>query len=125
MKRNLLNPSLKQIKERAELWAKALEANKRKARKTMKDGHGGRCCLQVAQDVAKSCGVVMNVDKYSLLPTRETARFFGWENTNPIIASKTQYKTASDINDYEVYNKRDTGLPHKEIAKLVRETFCQ
>lgn len=54
--RNFTNPSRRTIKRRAHLLAKALRENPRKARGQMRKG-GGRCCLQVAEDVAIACGL--------------------------------------------------------------------
>jgi len=52
-----MKPTPQQIRERNEAWAKALEQNPKKCVGQMRDGQGGRCCLAVAQDVARELGM--------------------------------------------------------------------
>ncbi len=130
--KNPLNPTEQQRIYRNGLWAKALEANKRKARESMRDGHGGRCCLQVAEDVAIECGLDIKRSDYSAeYPSHEVGLFFGWYNTkgyttnNPRLSYEEDSISASELNDNEYHNGKSKGLPHKEIAKIVRKNFCK
>lgn len=110
-------------KHRNELWAKALEANTKKARGKMYGVNGGRCCLAVAQDVAIENGLTLPSERDEhLVVTPEVAKWFGWENQNPILIYKDgKEASAAYMNDY-INGK---GLEHVEIARCVRETFCK
>lgn len=133
MKNDLLNPTPSQIKSRNRKWAEALLLNKRKARNRMKDGDGGRCCLDVAQDLAMSCGIKIDkAERSDYLPTDSVRRFFGWPSDNPYLILPNKEKAgASEINDGKVAlakfteNKQfqATGLPHSKIAECVLNTF--
>lgn len=133
MKNDLLNPTPAQIKSRNRKWAEALLLNKRKARNMMKDCEGGRCCLDVAQEVAISCGLVVDkAERSAYLPTDSVRSFFGWGNENPpLILPNGKEVGASEINDGKAtFTKftqnnqfKETGLPHKKIAECVLNTF--
>ena len=118
--KNLLNPTPAQAKYRNRLWAKALRENKRKARRTMKDLHGGRCCLRVAEDVAIECGVEIKLRK-SKLPSYKVSCFFGWGafNVPSLNLPDGTIMSAAEIND----DLNDCGLSHKQIAECVENTF--
>lgn len=126
--KNLLNPTPAQVKYRARLWAEALLKNKHKAKGHMKVGEG-RCCLQVAQDVAIACGVNVGVaDKYSPVPS--VSYFFGWGTTDPEISLPGDIsRPAANVNDGIIStiteNKKflKEGLPHKLIAECVMNTY--
>lgn len=129
--KNPLNPTEQQRIYRNGLWAKALEANKRKARRSMRDGHGGRCCLQVAEDVAIECGLTIERSMSSdFEPPEQVAKFFGWDDTDPTLSHTDEYggdyeTDASQLNDCFYFSNKSLGMPHKEIAKIVRENFCK
>lgn len=119
--KNLLNPTPAQIKYRNRLWAKALEENPKKARKAMRR-NGGRCCLAVAEDVAKSCGVKWR-DSYenNIMPMLQVSKFFGWENQSPVLNMPNgQRMPAFRLNDGY---KSISPFSHKQIAECVRNTF--
>lgn len=115
--KNLLNPTPAQIKYRNRLWANALRENKKKAKRQMRDGEGGRCCLAVASDVAHSHGVkgLENVN----FPHENVGRFFGWGFKNPTLKTKKSTYSASVLND----GNTDIELSHQEIAECVENTF--
>lgn len=121
--KNLLKPTKQQIQYRNRLWAEALLENKKKARNAMRNKHGGRCCLQVAEDVAISCGLDI---KRSLAddeqPTEDVATFFGWNSTDPDInIPNGEVVTASGLNDN--VGERCVGVSHAKIAECVLNTF--
>jgi len=141
----LFSPRKGQVVFRNNLWAKRLEENKRKARNTMIDKNGGRCCLRVAEDImVNEFGVKLSSREF-LLPTKLAHHFFGWESDNMcvpklIINKSNDSLTASNINDTYNLNKSDesltasdindkykqwtgTGTSHKKIAKYVRNTY--
>ena len=115
-----MKPTPQQIRERNEAWARALEANPKKCVGQMRDGQGGRCCLAVAQDVALKMGMDAPMDfELPSTPWDEVADWFGWDSVNPYLeTSSGEPMIAAQIND-------EADLPHAEIAKLVRETFCK
>jgi hypothetical protein len=134
MKNNLLNPTKTQIKQRNQLWAEALIKNKKKATGGMYK-NGGRCCLAVAQNVAKECGVEIPddpndegyIDK-DAFPHQNVIDFFGWDGVNPdlvypITGGISEY-CASDLNDGECFSANGSnGMSHKRIAECVLNTF--
>ena len=113
-------PTKEETRERAELWAKALEANDGKeCRDALRDSSGGRCCLQVAADVfCEATGTKSEeaVDMEQERPTKVVVSWFGWPistySKDPLIGNMT----AIQLNDaFE--------LRHKDIARRVREAF--
>jgi hypothetical protein len=134
-KKDLLNPTPAQVKNRNRIWAEALLKNKRKARGEMYSDKGGRCCLAVAQDVAISCGVDV-VGVHDSLPDDQVVMFFGWDSNNPsltaVVNGETKRNAASALNDGSAYvgsalitDKKivEKGLSHKQISELVMNTF--
>jgi hypothetical protein len=135
-KKNLLDPTPAQVKNRNRLWAEALLKNKRKARGELYDDKGGRCCLAVAQDVAISCGVEI-VGYCEILPSSAVRMFFGWNCDNPSltalvydnIATRTAASALNDgtqhVGSVAIKDKKikERGLSHKQISELVMNTF--
>ncbi len=127
MKKSLFNPTPAQIKYRNRLWALELLKNKRKARETMRDGHGGRCCLAVAEDVARSiCGKDFKQGDETY-PSRDTQAFFGWDCKDPYLTIDGEEYRASYCNDGGIFSEnkkiRHKGLSHAQVAELVVNTF--
>jgi hypothetical protein len=129
MKQELLNPTLQQIKHRNRLWVEALRKNKKKAKGEMYDGHGGRCCLAVAQDVAMANGVELDEDDFDdAEPHVCVSEFFGWGSVNPslFIPSKSEgniKENAVLLNDEWENGTPTLGMSHKRIAECVENTF--
>lgn len=142
-KNSLLDPTPAQIKHRNRLWVDALMKNKKKATGTMYKPDGGRCCLAVAQDVAKSCGVQFDETGDDGFPEFEVSQFFGWGDKNPTLHLPNGAKlNAADINDGSMdleeklpktiksdvkfgAKAKEKGLSHKEIAICVLNTFVR
>jgi hypothetical protein len=129
--KNLLNPTAAQVKHRARLWVDALRNNKKKATGIMYKEGGGRCCLAVAQDVAKECGVKVGFEGDSF-PTENVKKFFGWTSTTPELVvfnkknGEISVESSIDLNDgVESSNNKfqQKGLSHKQIAECVENTF--
>ncbi len=135
-------PTKRQIQYRNEVLASALENNPRKARFTLKTPQGGRCCLQVAKDVAAVFGVdisdnrgisettsgtevspdgivLSNPPQSCYVPT-SVSQFFGWDDINPTLTGTLK---ADIINDFAFHNGKRQGLPHKKIAQLFRNQY--
>lgn len=129
----LLNPTPSQIKYRNRKWSEALINNERKARGTMYSHDGGRCCLAVAQDVAHELGLADYRGHCESYPHEHISEFFGWQSFDPSLQykkhnGKIDYAPASMLNDglknqrrnQKIYNE---GIPHKQIAECVLNTF--
>lgn len=127
--KNLLSPTVAQVKFRAKLWVEALRKNPRKATGAMYK-NSGRCCLAVAQDVAKECGVSIGSEDENF-PTENVRKFFGWESRTPELFvlrddGTVDSECSVDLNDGLNCGKvkYDTkGLSHKQIAECVGNTF--
>lgn len=122
-----MKPTPAQIKYRNRKWAEALEKNENKATDQMRDNDGGRCCLQVAEDVAIAMGLdVPRSKSYASSPSYKVKRFFGWEATNPALIIESRevpdgIASASSLNDGSFTRE----FSHKEIAECVLNTFCR
>jgi hypothetical protein len=128
--KNPLNPTLQQIKNRNQKWADALMLNKRKSRRSMRDGKGGRCCLQVAEDVAIECGLnITRSEATDMYPSEELVDFFGWEGSREYVklnAPNDKTYDADILNDGSegsLYNIPEPGISHKKIAECVLNTY--
>jgi hypothetical protein len=126
--KNPTNPTPQQVVYRNRLLAEALRKNPKKATGQMRKG-GGRCCLQVAEDVAISCGLdierSISDDAY---PHYEVSAFFGWSDVKDNIfkcpiGDKIESKEPAELNDNTWYNGKAKGLPHSKIAECVENTF--
>ena len=130
MSKDLTHPTPAQIVHRNRQLAKALMENKRKATMQMRDDQSGRCCLQVAEDYAISCGLpVDRSSKDACEPCTDVGDFFGWGCSNPMLITPngTCY-LASTLNDgaeYEWKNKQweSKGLSHKKVAECFLNTY--
>ena len=130
MSKSLTNPSRGQIIHRNRQLANALMENKRKATMTMRDDQNGRCCLQVAEDYAISCGLPIDRSpKDACEPCAGVGKFFGWDCPNPFLITPngTTY-IASTLNDgaeSQWKNKQweNKGLSHKKIAECILNTY--
>lgn len=128
---NPTNPTAAQAVYRNRLWIDALEANGKKGRGRMRAKHGGRCCLQVAEDVAISCGLkITRSDASAGTPTSDVSNFFGWPDTNPNLKLPSgEFVCAAGVNDglgkdhTDLKKYKDKGLSHKQIAECVYNTF--
>src|SRR5688572_5006055 len=109
--------------ERGREFLKDLRANKLKAKATMRDSSGGRCCLCVALDTAARMGAEFNKSRDGdMYPPYEIAEWYGWETRNPILGSRLfQDRRASDLNDGD----RGPELSHCEIADAFELEFPQ
>ena len=111
------------IRERAELWAVALEENfGREGRYVMYKDHfdlsGRRCCLAVARDVAKAHGLRLPANPPTNVPEEAVREWFGWDGSNPALLYKGDRLSALSLNDSD-------SLNHRIIAKAVRDTFLK
>jgi len=128
--KDLTKPTPRQIVDRNRALANELIANKRKGIMTMRNSHGGRCCLQVAEDYAISCGLkIKRSDKTACEPETAVGNFFGWDVPNPqLITPNGKTYLASSLNDgvdNEWKNKHleNKGLPHKHVAECFLNTY--
>ena len=108
---------------------KALEENPKKARLSMRDLDGGRCCLCVMEDYAISIDsdVRKGCDKF---PHKDLSKFYGLVNskgirTNGERSFSFEFKNGNSANYYNDANEYSTvkELTHKEIAARIREDF--
>lgn len=111
-----------QIAFRARKGAKALIANKKKAKDAMSNRAGGRCCLCVLEDVAVEAGKAKKqnnrCDKSS--PDNDTINYFGWDSENPYLFVDQKKK-----HEFQATEINDSGLaiPHRIIAEYFLLTF--
>ena len=104
---------------------KALEANPKKAKGGMRNSTGGRCCLAVMEDYAKSINEQVTAGSEGF-PHPDLSDFYGIKSTY-----KSSYifnfnfengDAASFCNDgSNKYNIKEHT--HKEIAARIREDF--
>lgn len=92
-----------------------LRANQYKAKNTMRDSKGGRCCLCVALDTAIKDGFVCNSQHYEIFPPATLANWYGWPSYDPVLGSHH----AADHND----GVRVSEKTHDEIAELFQKEF--
>lgn len=90
----------------------------------MKDGKGGHCCLNVAQE----CGINLGSKSQKasikdIIPTTQTKRFFGWDESNALLVVPNGHNKiqAALLNDGSSLGHLPT--PHKIIAECVMNTF--
>ena len=130
-------PSKSEYKKRNESWAQELLVNKKKCTGQMRK-KGGRCCLQVAEDLAIEMGLkILRSRATDSNPRWAVAEFYGWESADPLLLVPTTGEPlkleASVVNDSDHDLKRITtnkqyiksGLPHSKIAECVLNTFCR
>ena len=101
---------------------KALEANPKKAINGMRDKHGGRCCLCVMEDYARSINPEIKKGG-SGLPHSDLAEFYGIDNH---IQAERSFDFAFS-NDFLASQCNDGDgakeHTHKEIAARIRKDF--
>lgn len=122
--------SEKTRKQRNRMLAEELRKNKRKARGQMRL-NGGRCCLQVAEDLAIKCGLdIDRSDADSGEPGIQVQRFYGWKDRNPsLISEENKRCRASVLNDgneviiTSLKKLPKKGYPHKKIAEFFEKTY--
>lgn len=118
------------LMERNAELAVALRQNKRKARNQMRC-NGGRCCLQVAEDVAIAGGLDIErslaTDEY---PADSVYTYFGWDSAYIRVQVKNIDGTLSyleynfaDLNDTVTWRGVEKGLPHRVIAEVIENNY--
>lgn len=134
--RKFSNISEKTRKQRNRMLAEELKKNPKKCRLSLRDEKGGRCCLQVAEDLAIKCGLdIKRSDKDEHLPNKLISDFYGWEKYDHDprlrIYPKDHPKhteiieTAANLNDgfSELKNIPKKGFSHKKIAEFFLNTY--
>lgn len=104
---------------------KALEENPKKALSVMRDNKGGRCCLCVMEDYARSVDPEVREGGESL-PHSDLASFYGIKNSQ---RSKRSFSfmfnngdSAASCND-GIHHPDINEHTHKEIAARIRKDF--
>lgn len=128
----LTSPTKRQIVWRNCELAKELINNKRKGTGMMRNYEtGGRCCLQVAEDLAIRCGLPISRSHLTHSePPEEVGQFFGWGSPNPELKTPHDEEIlATELNDGVCGSRQakhkytQKGLSHKEIAECFLNTF--
>lgn len=100
---------------------KALEENPKKAKQEMRDSEGGRCCLCVMEDYAKSIDpkIRTGCEEY---PHKDLEAFYGLKSYYKSVFNFAFNNSdeASECNDGMGFTKEHT---HKEIAARIRKDF--
>ena len=112
----------KEQRENLEGACKALESNPEKSINKMRDGLGGRCCLAVMEDYARSIDPEVRSGRITH-PHEDLAYFYGITNIYDISAFSFKFNNGDKVhlcNDGGLGIKEHT---HKEIAARIREDF--
>lgn len=103
-------------------FLKDLRANTKKAKHTMREADGSRCCLCVALDTAERLGYVnINNESTTETPPCDMADFYGWPSYNVPLGPKNIGAAGHNDGSWE-----DENVPektHQEIADLFVEKF--
>lgn len=123
MKKEITIPKFTKEQKRANLvkGIAALRRNKKKARGTMRDNEGGRCCLCVLADSAERiCGYKKGDFASGAYPIIDLGLIFGVKSTtfNDILVSGGK---AGNFND----GAGEREKTHKEIASMLKEEYLK
>lgn len=112
-----------QQKANLEEACKALEANPKKAKGEMRDDEGGRCCLCVMEDCARSIDSEIRLgDDY--YPHKNLSAFYGLENCyDSNYGFCFRFRNGAKASEYNDGTNDIKELTHKEIAARIREDF--
>jgi len=117
--KNTHNLTPAQIK-RNRLFVTALRMNKKKARNTMRNDKGGRCCLCVAYDVAQANGAKLpKLPDGSSFPPPHIGNWYGWDSYDPVLGRMG--RTASEYND----GSDNAAISHRKIAALFESKYLK
>ena len=104
---------------------KALEENPKKAKGRMKNESGGRCCLCVMEDYAKSIDEQIKIGLGNF-PNGDLSDFYGlknmYESNDMFNFNFKNGEAASFCNDGSIQYGINEHT-HKEIAARIREDF--